>query len=223
MFPFINKTWNPLAGECSHQCTYCWARRFAERHKFSKYQGQPRIDERQIGRRFKSGDFVFVQDMSDLFAEDVPREVILRVFEAIKESPDAKFLLLTKRPRRYLEFLDVMPENAVLGCTVETDWTDGPYLYSRAPHPSYRLEYMAKVAESCTNDVFYSIEPIMEFSNGFASHFRVNRAWAVAVGYDNYGNGLPEPPLEKTLKLIEQLESCGIKVYRKTLREAAGQ
>ena len=78
MFPFVTVTWNPIGGECSHKCVGCWARAFAKRHGWSKYQGEPRIDEKQINRRFKKGDFVFVQDMSDLFAEDVPREVILR-------------------------------------------------------------------------------------------------------------------------------------------------
>jgi len=42
----------------------------------------------------------------------------------------------------------------------------------------------------------------------------------VSIGYDNYHNHLPEPPLEKTLKLIEDLENSGIKIERKTLREA---
>lgn len=50
----------------------------------------------------------------------------------------------------------------------------------------------------------------------------ISKTWnPVAVGYDNYGNGFPEPQLSKTMQLIDKLESMGIKVYRKTLREAA--
>ena len=37
---------------------------------------------------------------------------------------------------------------------------------------------------------------------------------------NNYRNKLPEPSLAKTEELIEDLESVGIKVYRKTMREA---
>ena len=55
-------------------------------------------------------------------------------------------------------------------------------------------------------------------SEGKASSRRF-RPWAVAIGYDNYNNGFPEPPLSKTMQLIDELESLGIKVYRKTLRE----
>ncbi|KKM63027.1 hypothetical protein LCGC14_1515810, partial [marine sediment metagenome] len=35
-----------------------------------------------------------------------------------------------------------------------------------------------------------------------------------------YDNNLPEPTLEMTMELIEQLEEAGIEVHRKTLREA---
>jgi len=41
----------------------------------------------------------------------------------------------------------------------------------------------------------------------------------IEVGYDNYGNKLIEPRLDKTLALIEQLEKFTI-VKRKTIRKA---
>jgi hypothetical protein len=40
------------------------------------------------------------------------------------------------------------------------------------------------------------------------------------VGYDNYGNGLPEPPLQKAVSLIRFLEARGTEVRTKTLRLA---
>jgi hypothetical protein len=72
------------------------------------------------------------------------------------------------------------------------------------------------------NKLFVSIEPILDFSLLSFENDLVDfiRPWAVAVGYDNYNNHLPEPPLAKTLQLIEALEKAGIKVFRKTLREA---
>jgi hypothetical protein len=67
--------------------------------------------------------------------------------------------------------------------------------------------------------IMISIEPIMEYTTGFLYDlFRINPKF-VAVGYDNYGNELPEPYLAKTMGLIAALEQAGIKVYRKTLRE----
>jgi hypothetical protein len=43
--------------------------------------------------------------------------------------------------------------------------------------------------------------------------------WKVAVGYDNYGNGLDEPLLLKTDTFIELLEEF-TEVERKTIRKA---
>jgi hypothetical protein len=43
----------------------------------------------------------------------------------------------------------------------------------------------------------------------------------VYIGYDNYGNGLPEPSLAKTLELAERLSKF-TRVRRKTLREPVG-
>jgi len=48
----------------------------------------------------------------------------------------------------------------------------------------------------------------------------INPEFGVSIGYDNYNWRLPEPPLAKTLQLIEELEKHGIKVERKTLRKA---
>ena len=171
MFSFISETWNPVAGACSHGCVGCWARALADRHKWSKYQGKPRVDEKQIDRRFKGGDFVFVQDMSDLFAEDVPGQVVFRVLKQIRESPDAKFLLLTKNPKAYTDYFGYIPSNCVLGATIESDMIE-PRL-GRAPHRQNRLmwmlwiKYLMERNESRKRPVleqFVSIEPILDFN-----------------------------------------------------------
>jgi hypothetical protein len=45
------------------------------------------------------------------------------------------------------------------------------------------------------------------------------KPWGVAIGYDNYGNHLSEPSLDKTNQLIAKLEANNVKVFRKTIRE----
>ena len=42
----------------------------------------------------------------------------------------------------------------------------------------------------------------------------------MTIGYDNYNNRLPEPPLSKVLTLIERLSKSPILVIAKTLRRA---
>ena len=212
MFSWITKTWNPICGECPHHCRGCWAAELAKRYSMTKYQGEPRIDEKQINRKFKKGDFVFVQDMSDLFAETVPRYVILRVLFQIAKSPDAQFLLLTKNPKRYNGL--PIPDNCVCGATIETDME---YDLTDAPMRTTRIRSMVALKHK---HKMVSIEPIRKFTSNFFPSLSFIEPEFVAVGYDNYNNGFDEPRLEITEILIRQFEAYHIKVYRKTLREA---
>lgn len=218
MFPFVTCTWNPLGGECLHKCTYCWARKLAADRKMAKYQGKPYLVEKE--RRFKPDDFVFVCDMCDLFGDWVPDDFVEKIWSHAIRSQPTKFLFLTKNPNRYYA-RGFAPENLVLGCTIESNRDT---LVSFAPRQTLRLKWMNRLEwDSVMSHIprFISVEPILNFDvEEFSEAIIHVKPWAVAVGYDNYKNHLPEPPLAKTMQLIEALEKAGIKVYRKTLREA---
>lgn len=221
MFPFITKTWNPLGGSCPHNCIYCWAKMLCKRHKYKKYEGKPRIIEKELKKKFKEDDFVFVQDMSDLFAENVSTRIILKVLDFIRESP-ARFLLLTKNPERYSRFIkdNEMPLNTILGATIESNKKfEEYYSISKAPPLNDRLYWFQNLVNHTSLPLFISIEPILDFYPVFHKNIKFCQPWAVAVGYDNYNHKLPEPPLEKTLELIDELEKFTT-VHRKTLRKA---
>jgi len=233
MFDFITETWNPLGGSCPHQCVYCWSmskKGLVNRYNMKKYQGSIRLIEKELDRKFKPEEFVFVCDMLDLFAEKVPIWIIRKILVKIREFPKTRFLLQTKNPRGYIPFLawNEIPRNAVLGATIETDMLlfntpstlENYYEVSSAVPPSRRLVIMQRISEAHTHHrLFISVEPILDFTEDFAEQIRMIKPWAVAVGYDNYGHRLPEPPLEKTLRLIQELEKFTT-VYRKTIRKA---
>jgi protein gp37 len=218
MFDAIDKTWNPVIG-CLHNCCYCWARRLAETRLKNtvKYREgfKPKLAHNELNKKFKNR-FVFACDMADLFGDWVPEEWILDVLATIEKNPTSSFLLLTKNPKRYEEFLDIYPENLVLGATIETN---RDYAVSNA---SPTVERYKNMAELPFKNKLISIEPIMDFDlDIFTQWLKEIGPTIVYVGYDNYNNGLPEPSLSKTKQLIEKLEAF-TRVRVKTLRENRG-
>ncbi|MEB3816914.1 MAG: phage Gp37/Gp68 family protein [Desulfurococcales archaeon] len=224
MFTIVSETWNPVTG-CLHDCVYCWARRLALtklKHAQRYRDGfKPRFNPEEFKRRFKGG-VVFVSDMGDLWGDWVPDAWIRRVLNYIRRFPNTWFLFLTKNPQRYHDFLDEIPPNAILGATIETNrstyFQEGskPRI-SSAPLPVRRYIAMRDLDWPLK---FISIEPILDFDlDTFTRWIEEINPFMVYVGYDNYGNRLPEPPLSKTLEFIRRLEDFTL-VIRKTIRPA---
>ncbi len=136
-------TWNPVAG-CSiisKGCSNCYAMRMAARLEAmgtKKYLGltkktktQPVWTDRiycdesalEIPLRWGKSKKVFVNSMSDLFHEAVPKEFVLKVWNVMKETPQHIYQILTKRPKRMNEILrgsEFSPlKNVWLGTSVE--------------------------------------------------------------------------------------------------------
>lgn len=217
MFPFITHTCNPLAGgPCPFECSYCWANSMKKQYGWKKYQGDWRTREDQL-KQFKEEDFIFAFDMQDIGSPEIPYNVITQLLNWCSNQP-SDVLLLTKNPKFYLDYSPFISENVVLGATIETDALI-THNYSEAPETYHRLACMEKIARDLPNRTFISIEPIMKMTPNFEREISKINPWGVAVGYDNYNNGLPEPSLERTEILIKELETFTT-VYRKTIREA---
>ncbi|MCK5628354.1 DUF5131 family protein [Candidatus Bathyarchaeota archaeon] len=202
MLDEITKTWNPVIG-CLHNCSYCWARGLAETRltHIEKYKDgfKPKLAEYELSKRFRK-KYVFAVDMGDLFGDWVPKEWILKVLDAIKNSPSSYFLFLTKNPKRYSEFLDVYPENLVLGATIETN---REYKVSNAPSTHERYKSMVDLSYPTK---LVSIEPIIDFDlEEFVKWIKDIQPIQVHVGYANYNHHLPEPSLSKTRNLMALL------------------
>ena len=223
MFSFIDGIWNPITGQCPYSCSYCWAKRLAKRYNMEKYKGKPKLDIRKTN--FEKHKFVFVGDMRDLFSEDIPLAYLIKILEIIAQNKNTMFLFLSKNPRRYLELIKQVsdvPKNIVWGATIETDSLSIYDGISRAPDPFDRYEAMTHLKWHLPKaKLFISVEPILDFSMWRFTQWLVQLApWKIAIGYDNYGHKLREPPRSKTQSLIEYLGIKGISLEIKTIRDA---
>lgn len=122
---WADATWNPIIG-CSHVstgCNNCYAERVAARFEWNKnsdeslgyyYDVASNNGWRGVSVR-KTPKFnpltawkprtIFVCSMGDLFHKSVPDEWIDEVMDVIATAKHHRFMLLTKRPERMLEYM----------------------------------------------------------------------------------------------------------------------
>ena len=156
---WTERTWNPITG-CTKQsagCAHCYAETMARRLKamgMAKYANGflPTMHPEEINepRKWSKGCQIFVCSMSDLFHPDVPFDFIDQVMTTIRETPQHRYQLLTKRAERMAEYFSTrpVPSNAWLGVTVECAKT------------KTRMEALRAIR--CQSVKFLSCEPLLE-------------------------------------------------------------
>lgn len=122
---WTHRTWNPVSGcsKVSQGCAHCYAERMWPRLSApgQPYEGRAFTDvqchqERLADPlRWRKPWLVFVNSMSDLFHDDVAFQFIAGVFGIMAACPDHTFQVLTKRPRRMLEFFEWCEQRADTG------------------------------------------------------------------------------------------------------------
>lgn len=121
---FKGETWNPVTGcdRVSPGCAHCYALDLAARLKGmgqKRYQrdGDPKTsgpgfgltlhpDKLEQPLRWTKPRMVFVNSMSDLFHEEIPRSYIDDVFAVMAMAPRHIFQVLTKRPERMRDYFE---------------------------------------------------------------------------------------------------------------------
>ena len=127
---WTESSWNPITGcsPISPGCAHCYAARFAKR---LQAMGNPRyknafevtIHEDLINAplSWKKPQMIFVNSMSDLFHDDVPTEIIKRIFDSMNKAPEHSFQVLTKRAERLAELAPELQwsDNIWMGVSIE--------------------------------------------------------------------------------------------------------
>lgn len=218
------KTWSPFVG-CFYNCVYCYPsfRRQAKRRKKwceLCYKYVPHFHPERL-KRVPNAKTIFACAFGDIaFANP---EWIEAILYTIEEHEDKTFYLQTKNPSvfRLIDAVYGFPKNVVLGITLETNRSefDTPSKYRKyeeiswAPKPEDRVGYPNLID-------YVTIEPILDFDlDTFVRWIKYLSPKFVYIGYDNHGCELPEPPLSKTQRLIEELEKF-TEVRLKTIRRA---
>jgi len=198
MYEFITHTWNTVKGECYHDCTYCYVKRWGKLKPVH-------FDEKELKTDLGSGNFIFVGSSCDLFAENIPAEWITKTLAHCHRF-DNKYLFQTKNPKRVINFR--LP-NSVICTTIESDIYYIPEM-GNSPTPYQRAKYMDII--SCMGfETYVTIEPIMDFNiDGLIELIKRCNPAQVNVGADSGNNHLPEPSKEKVLQLIEELQKFTI-------------
>lgn len=191
MYGFVTHTWNPIKGECSHDCVYCYMKVWKQK--------PIRLVESELKDDLGSGNFIFVGSSTDMFAEEVSREWIAKVLKYCNKFKN-KYLFQTKNPLNLWSFLTIIPKDSIVATTIETNRAGFNY---NAPSVTERQEMIINNSFK----VMITIEPIMDFDlEPFIKMIKEIKPFQVAIGADSKNHKLPEPSKEKVEALIKELE-----------------
>lgn len=119
---WTDATWNPIRGcsRVSEGCRNCYAETVANRFKGEgqpyagliakggQWNGSIKFVPEMLDQplRWRKPRRIFVNSMSDLFHENVPDEVIDKVFAVMALARQHTFQILTKRPERMRDYMN---------------------------------------------------------------------------------------------------------------------
>ena len=214
MYDFIKYTWNPIKGKCLHDCSYCYMK------QINPNATQPRIAEFEFETDLGKGNSIFIGSSTDMFAENIPSEWIVRVLDFClqrnnPEKPNT-FLLQSKNPKRFLEFIHhPLMDHVVFGTTIETN-RFYPEIMNKAPKIEDRVEAMEKIANLGFRTMV-TAEPLMQFDHtDRVSIIKRCQPRLVVIGRNTRRDIiLPEPTSEEVLLLVDELKKCIPKVHIK--------
>ena len=206
MYEFITHTWNTIKGECYHDCSYCYMKRWGKLNPV-------RFDQKELKTDLGSDNFIFVGSSCDMFNEKIDGDWIQKTLDHCCLFENS-YLFQTKNPERFLEH-PFHPGKSVMCTTLESNRYI-PNIMMYAPKPEYRMLGIMKVIEYFNLDIYITIEPIMDFDvDEFLNMVKLCDPIQVNIGADSGRHNLPEPSKEKLLKLIEGLQEFTI-IHRKS-------
>jgi protein gp37 len=226
--PGTGYTANPVRG-CQHACRWrmpdgklaiCYAEAVAERFPGKHYArgfGVVSFDPKELAaiRKLKTPAGIFIDSMSDLFAQSVPDEHIRQVIDCINECPQHIFFTLTKNPTRlnrlWHPHLKYLPKNLFLGVSMPPTFMFGKEL-TLAQQRSWFNKALACLTECNPTVRWVSLEPLSWDCSDILAMYRDKLHWAV-IGAASDGNRTYQPDEMAFTHTLEALQ--GVPVFFK--------
>jgi len=197
MYKFISHTGNTIKGLCPHGCRYCYMKQWGK-------QKPVRLDETELTTGMTEGNFIFVGSSCDMFAQDIKVSWIQKTLEYLKQF-DNRYLFQSKNPKGFDDYIDMFPEDSVFCTTIETN-RHYPDIMNNCPSVQDRALNMQRVSEYGL-ETYVTVEPIMDFDlQEMVGLLKQCNPQQINIGANTSKVNLPEPPKEKILQLITELE-----------------
>lgn len=206
MYKFIDFTWNPIKGKCLHDCSYCYMK------QINPNANLPRLAEYELNTYLGYGRSIFIGSSTDMFAENIQSEWITKILDYCYQKNNAEkpnaFLLQSKNPKRFLEFINHPLMKRVIFCTTIEINRFYPEMMNKAPKIGERMEAMEEIARLGFSTMV-TAEPLMRFDRKeMVTFIRRCKPKLVNIGRNSCRRiVLPEPTQEEVQQLIVELKS----------------
>ena len=212
MYEWVSHMFSCMIGECPHNCGYCYVPVITKGN--SRYKGLIRLDRKDLNADLGENNTIFICHTNDMFAKDVSNDDIVDILMFLKKYPKNKYVFQTKNPKRVLNF--ILPEESMVGTTIETNRDDLIKEWSKAPMPAERADAMKKIKDA-GYETFITIEPIMDFDVDelFSIIESADPNW-INIGADSKGFDLPEPGWDKVESFIGKIKNTNIEIKEKS-------
>ena len=180
MYEFVTHTWNAIKGECEHDCSYCFMKRWGHLRAV-------RLEESEFRTNLGQDNFIFVGSCTDNF--------------------DNRYLFQSKNPGRILEFVGhPVFRKAVVCTTIETN-RHYPDIMRNSPPTPARAEAMSKIA-ALGIPTFVTCEPLLDFDlPELVEMLRQCNPQQVNIGRNSRREvQLPEPDALQVWELIDEVK-----------------
>jgi len=185
-------TINPIKGLCQGGCWYCYARRMYKRFKWTQ-EVTYRPEELDKIAQIKEPSRIFICSTHDLFGEWIPDKWIFDIITKLQTYPQHTFLLLTKNPKRYVNW--TFRENFWLGTT----WTG---------EESYKFKLKGR-----KNIIFLSLEPLLKEIDGLWLNSLIG--WIILGALTGKDANIYYPREQWIRKIINEAGRLNIPIFMK--------